>query len=163
MDTKHPLPIDNAFLGKSLKGGSHEPTFSGALSFMRRRYSRDLNGVDLAVWGIPFDAAVSNRPGARFGPQGVRRASAIFCGDPQYPFHIDPFETLAAVDYGDCVFDYGLHAEIPGHIERQATEIRRQASMETRRIPGWIDFASVEGLRNEAREALASMRHELRP
>ena len=45
MDTKHPLPIDNAFLGKSLKGGSHEPTFSGALSFMRRRYSRDLNGV----------------------------------------------------------------------------------------------------------------------
>ncbi|WP_417682049.1 agmatinase [Roseibium sp.] len=123
MDTKYPLPIDNAFLGKSLKGGSHEPTFAGALSFMRRRYSRDLNGVDLAVWGIPFDAAVSNRPGARFGPQGVRRASAIFCGDPQYPFHIDPFETLAAVDYGDCVFDYGLHAEIPGHIERQATEI----------------------------------------
>ena len=69
---------------------------------MRRRYSRDLAGVDAVVWGIPFDAAVSNRPGARFGPQAIRRASAIFDGDPQYPFGFDPFETLAVVDYGDC-------------------------------------------------------------
>ncbi|WP_420410691.1 agmatinase [Roseibium sp.] len=118
-----PRPTDNAFLGNSIKGGSHEPTYGGVLSFMRRRYSRDLNGVDLAVWGIPFDASVSNRPGARFGPQGVRRASAIFDGDPQYPFEFDPFETLACVDYGDCSFDYGLNPDIPGHIEAQAREI----------------------------------------
>ncbi|WP_150524476.1 agmatinase [Roseibium sediminis] len=126
MHSKDPRPTDNAFLGSSLKGGSHEPTYGGALSFMRRRYSRNLDGVDLAIWGIPFDAAVSNRPGARFGPQGVRRASAIFDGDPQYPFDMDPFEVLSAVDYGDCVFDYGVHAEIPGHIERQAREILDQ-------------------------------------
>ena len=126
MTDKNPRPTDNAFLGSSLKGGSHEPTYGGALSFMRRRYSRNLEGVDLAIWGIPFDAAVSNRPGARFGPQGVRRASAIFDGDPQYPFDLDPFEVLSAVDYGDCVFDYGVHAEIPGHIERQAREILDQ-------------------------------------
>ena len=60
------------------------PSCAGAIQ-------RDLAGVDVAVWGIPFDAAVSNRPGARFGPQGVRRASAIFDGDPQYPFKADPF------------------------------------------------------------------------
>ena len=36
---------DNAFLGP-LKGGSMEPAYSGALSFMRRRYSRSLEGVD---------------------------------------------------------------------------------------------------------------------
>ena len=62
----------------------------GALSFMRRRYSRDLAGVDVAVWGVPLDAAVSNRPGARFGPQAIRRASAILCGDPQYPVQPRP-------------------------------------------------------------------------
>ena len=73
-----PRPTDNAFLGE-LRGGSLEATYAGALSFMRRRYSRDLSGVDAVVWGIPFDAAVSNRPGARFGPQAIRRASAIFC------------------------------------------------------------------------------------
>ena len=97
---------DNAFFGP-LRGGAQEPTYGGALSFMRRRYSRDLAGVDVAVWGIPLDAAVSNRPGARFGPQAIRRASAIFDGDPQYPFGRDPFEELTVVDYGDCAFDYG--------------------------------------------------------
>ena len=115
-------PTDNAFLGP-LKGGSLEAAYAGALSFMRRRYSRELAGVDVAVWGVPLDAAVSNRPGARFGPQAIRRASAILCGDPQYPFGSDPFETLTVVDYGDCAFDYGRHAEIPGAIQAQARAI----------------------------------------
>ncbi len=99
-------PVDNAFLGP-LKGGAADATFAGALSFMRRRYSRDLEGVDAAILGIPFDAATSNRPGARFGPQAIRRASAIFDGDPQYPSGRDPFAALAVVDYGDCVIDHG--------------------------------------------------------
>ena len=115
-------PTDNAFLGP-LKGGSPEAAYAGALSFMRRRYSRELAGVDVAVWGVPLDAAVSNRPGARFGPQAIRRASAILCGDPQYPYSSDPFETLTVVDYGDCAFDYGRHAEIPGAIQAQARAI----------------------------------------
>ncbi|WP_417693157.1 agmatinase [Roseibium sp.] len=123
MNVNRPRPTDNAVFGSSITGGAHEPTYSGVLSFMRRRYSRDLTGVDAAVWGIPFDASVSNRPGARFGPQGVRRASAIFDGDPQYPFLADPFEQLSVVDYGDCAFDYGKNADIPGCIEAQAREI----------------------------------------
>jgi agmatinase len=115
-------PTDNAFLGP-LKGGSEEPTYGGALSFMRRRYSRDLAGVDAAILGIPFDAATSNRPGARFGPQAIRRASAIFDGDPQYPFGLDPFAALAVIDYGDCSFDYGVPAGIPAAIETTARSI----------------------------------------
>ncbi len=121
--TQPPRPTDNAFLAADRRGGSHEPTYGGALSFMRRPYARDLAGVDVAVWGIPFDAAVSNRPGARFGPQAIRRASAIFDGDPQYPFRVDPFATLTVVDYGDCSFDYGYPADIPGWIEHQASAI----------------------------------------
>ena len=113
---------DNAFLGP-LKGGAMEPTYGGALSFMRRRYSRDLAGADVVVWGIPFDQATTNRPGARFGPQAIRRASAIFDGDPQYPFKLDPFETLAVIDYGDAYFDYGKPAEFAAVIEAQATAI----------------------------------------
>jgi agmatinase len=122
VDPNKPRPTDNAFLG-GLRGGSLEPTYGGALSFMRRRYSRDLAGVDAVVWGVPFDAAVSNRPGARFGPQAIRRASAIFDGDPQYPFALDPFATLAVIDYGDCSFDYGRPAEIPAAIEAAAAAI----------------------------------------
>lgn len=59
---------DHAFTAKSLYGTVVEPTCSGALSFMRRRYSRDLRGVDVAVTEVPLDLATSNRPGARFGP-----------------------------------------------------------------------------------------------
>ncbi len=118
-----PRDTDSAVFGADIMGGSHEPMYSGVLSFMRRRLSRDLKGVDVAVWGIPFDAAVSNRPGARFGPQGVRRASAILEGDPQYPFQADPFATLAVVDYGDCSLDYGRHFDVPQQIRGQAQAI----------------------------------------
>ena len=68
--------IDNAFIAKSVRGNAYEPTYAGALSFMRRKYSKKVAGADAIVWGIPFDAAVTNRPGARFGPQAIRRASA---------------------------------------------------------------------------------------
>jgi agmatinase len=100
-----------------------EPAFSGALSFMRRRYSRVLDGIDAVVWGIPFDQATSNRPGARFGPRAIRRASEIFEGDPQYPFRADPFTTLAVIDYGDCAIDFSRPMEAAAHIERQAAAI----------------------------------------
>jgi agmatinase len=109
-----PSPTDNAFLGP-LKGGSMEPTFSGALSFMRRRYSRELEGVDTVVWGVPFDSSTSNRPGARFGPQAIRRASAILDGDP--------YAVMSVIDYGDCFIDYNHVAKIPAAIERQARAI----------------------------------------
>ncbi|MET3854284.1 agmatinase [Rhizobium sp. OAE497] len=115
--------IDHAFTATSLTSAASDPTFAGALSFMRRRFTKDLKGVDVAVWGVPFDAAVSNRPGTRFGPQAIRRASAIFDNDPQYPFNRDLFADMAVIDYGDCLLDYGDHQETPAAIERQATTI----------------------------------------
>ena len=115
--------IDNAFTARHLTGAASDPTYAGALSFMRRRFTKSLEGVDAVVWGIPFDAATSNRPGARFGPQAIRRASAIFDNDPQYPFDRDLFADMAVIDYGDCLLDYGQHDETPGRIEREATAI----------------------------------------
>jgi agmatinase len=114
--------IDNAVTGP-LKGGSHEPTFAGVTSFMRRRYSKDLGEAEVAVWGVPFDCATSNRPGARFGPAAIRKASAIFDGDPQYPSRRDPFETLAMIDCGDCFFEYERLPQVPAAIETQARQI----------------------------------------
>ncbi len=115
--------IDNAFTARSLTGRASDPTYAGALSFMRRKYSKSIKDADAIVWGIPFDAAVTNRPGARFGPQAIRRAAAIFDNDPQYPFHRDLFEQMAVVDYGDCLLDTGNHQKTPGIIEREATKL----------------------------------------
>ncbi len=118
----NPTVIDNPIVGP-LRGGSHEPTFAGAPSFMRRRLTKDLTGADVAIWGVPFDAATSNRPGARFGPAAIRRASAIFDGDPQYPSRRDPFAALTMIDCGDCFFEYERLSHAPGEIEAQARQI----------------------------------------
>jgi agmatinase len=69
--------VDNATARAGYKGMSFENAFGGALSFMRRRYSKDLTGVDLAVTGVPFDQAVTNRPGTRLGPRAIREASTF--------------------------------------------------------------------------------------
>jgi agmatinase len=120
--------IDHAFTARSKTGASFEPTYAGALSFMRRRYSKDVKGADAVVWGVPFDAAVTNRPGARFGPQAIRRASAILDNDPQYPFARDLFQNLAVVDYGDCLLDTGNHQKTPAAIEREAARILKSGA-----------------------------------
>ncbi|EDQ33985.1 agmatinase [Hoeflea phototrophica DFL-43] len=120
--------IDHAFTARSLTSAATDPTYAGALSFMRRKYTKTLKGADAVVWGIPFDAAVSNRPGARFGPQAIRRASAIFDNDPQYPFARDLFEAMAVIDYGDCLLDYGNHQKTPATIEREAAKILKSGA-----------------------------------
>jgi agmatinase len=120
--------IDHAFTARSLTSAATDPTYAGALSFMRRKYTKNLKEADAVVWGIPFDAAVSNRPGARFGPQAIRRASAIFDNDPQYPFSRDLFEAMSVIDYGDCLLDYGNHQKTPATIEREAAKILKSGA-----------------------------------
>ena len=116
-------PGDEAFRRSDIKGTRWEPTYAGALSFMRRKYTRDLAGVDIAVTGIPFDQAVSHRPGTRFGPESIRRASAENAWGPIWPWMFDPFETLAVIDYGDCYFDWGRKESVPEAIEKHALGI----------------------------------------
>ncbi|HYN00564.1 MAG TPA: arginase family protein, partial [Aestuariivirgaceae bacterium] len=65
------LPGDAAFLRESHRGTEIEATYAGAQSFMRRKYTRDLKGIEVAITGIPFDQAVTNRPGTRFGPEAI--------------------------------------------------------------------------------------------
>jgi len=117
---------DHAILRSDLYGTTPEPTYAGALSFMRRKYSRDLEGVDLVVSGVPLDTATTNRPGARFGPRAIRAASSIMAWERPYGMEFDPFDVLAVVDYGDCFFDHGRPDAVPELIEKHALEIISQ-------------------------------------
>ena len=49
----------------------------GPYTFMGIPATRDLSDADVAVVGLPFDAATVLRPGARFGPRGIRDASGL--------------------------------------------------------------------------------------
>jgi agmatinase len=117
------IPGDSAFRRKNLKGTELEATYAGALSYMRRKYTRELAGVDIAVTGIPFDQAVSNRPGTRFGPEAIRKASVEHAWGPYWPWMFDPFDTLAVVDYGDCFFDWGRKEAAPDAITAHALSV----------------------------------------
>ena len=118
---------DNAFTATDLYGTVEgSPSYAGALSFMRRKFSRDLKGVDVAVVGIPLDLATTNRPGARFGPRGIRTASAGASWARPYPWDFDPFDRLAVVDYGDCEFDPGTPESIVPFIEKYFADILAQ-------------------------------------
>lgn len=114
---------DQAFIREDLRGTRSEPTYAGALSFMRRRYTRDLDGVDLVVTGVPLDLATTNRPGARLGPRAIRAASSIMAWARPYGAPFDPFDRLAVVDYGDCLFDFGRPETVPQSIEDHAATI----------------------------------------
>jgi agmatinase len=122
------LPGDEAFRRQDLKGTRWEATYAGALSFMRRKYTRDLTGVDIAVTGVPFDQAVSHRTGTRLGPEAIRRASAENAWGPIYPWGFDPFDTLAVIDYGDCFFDWGKKESFPTALEDHADGILRSGA-----------------------------------
>jgi len=114
---------DYAVTRESLYGTTPEPTYAGITSFMRRKYTRDLAGVDVAVTGIPLDTATTNRPGARFGPRSIRSASSIMAWEKPYGMEFDPFDKLAVVDVGDCMFDFGRPEKVPDEIEAHAFNI----------------------------------------
>jgi len=121
--------VDGAFTRQGLKGASAENTFGGATSFLRRRYTKDLTGADIAVTGVPFDQAVTNRPGARLGPRAIREASALQVYDPPYGWDgFDPLNDLAIADYGDLAFDYARPSEFPAILEAHATSILDQGA-----------------------------------
>ncbi len=106
--------VDEAFTRTDLKGPGQEATFGGALSFLRRRYTKDLTGVDLAITGVPFDQAVTNRPGTRFGPRAIREASTLQAFDAPYGWgDYDMMSEFNVIDYGDVAFDYAKVAEFP--------------------------------------------------
>jgi agmatinase len=115
--------VDSAIVREDLRGIRPEPTYGGVLSFARRRYTKSLAGADVAICGIPFDTATTNRPGARMGPRGIRAASTILAWERPYGMRHNPFDALAVVDYGDLHFDFGYPADTPEHIETQAFEI----------------------------------------
>ncbi len=75
-----------------------------------------------AVCGVPYDGVVTNRPGARFGPQAIRAASLMLCDGIHPVFDVSPLEHV-----GDAL-DMRLPnasplPEVRAHIERQAAEL----------------------------------------
>jgi len=82
----------------------------------------ELSGQRFAVSGVPYDGVVTNRPGARFGPQAIRAASLMLCDGIHPVFDVSPAHHL-----GDAL-DMRLPnasplPEVRRHIEAQAAAL----------------------------------------
>ncbi len=81
-------------------GGNEMPRFGGITTFMRLPNRSEPADLDVGVFGVPFDLGTSNRPGARFGPRGIREESVMI-----RPYNMAtraaPFDSLRIDDLGD--------------------------------------------------------------
>ncbi|KAA8908820.1 arginase family-domain-containing protein [Sphaerosporella brunnea] len=89
-------------------GTQADSVFSGISTFGRLPYfpclASDAENYDIAFLGAPFDTGTSYRPGARFGPSGIRQGSRRLnlYGGYNVPLNTNPFNSWARVlDCGD--------------------------------------------------------------
>lgn len=80
-----------------------QPRYSEIPTFMRAPYKPDLDGVDIALYGVPFDGGVTNRPGARHGPREIRNQSSLM-RTINHATRQNPFEDRRVADVGDVRF-----------------------------------------------------------
>jgi agmatinase len=102
------------------------PRFAGPATFARLPRLDEVADVDVAVVGVPFDAGVSYRPGARFGPAHVRESSRLL--RPYNPaLDVSPFARLQVADAGDLAVNPFSIDEAVAQVERGADALLERA------------------------------------
>src|SRR3954468_23550639 len=96
---------------------SEAPRFTGIRTFARAPLVASAEDVDAAIVGVPFDTATSMRPGARFGPAGIRDASLLL-----RPYH--PAQDVMVFDLS--LAGLGAMGTTPGNAERPTQQIAEQ-------------------------------------
>ncbi|HEA65779.1 MAG TPA: agmatinase [Desulfobacterales bacterium] len=79
------------------------PRYMEIPTFMRSSLITDLDAFDIAMVGIPYDGAVTNRPGARHGPREIRNASTMMRSIHPVT-RINPYRLCRVGDAGDVPF-----------------------------------------------------------
>lgn len=119
----HGLPAAESITDRSIStfARGELPHFAGETgTFLKCPYLEDVHDVgdaEVAIFGAPLDSGTTYRPGTRFGPRGIRRATNLF-GTYSYEYGVDLREQLNMVDIGD-VFT------IPGNLEKSFDQISR--------------------------------------
>lgn len=79
-----------------------EAPYVGLATFLRLPYQETLDGLDIAVAGVPYDGGLTGRTGARGGPRAVRDASCLVGGYEHQTRQI-PYATCRFADIGDVL------------------------------------------------------------
>ncbi len=98
------------------------PRFAGPATFARLPRADEVDHVDVAIVGVPFDSGVSYRPGARFGPAHVRASSKLL--RPYHPaLDVSPFAAQQVADAGDIAVNPFDITDAMRTVERAARDL----------------------------------------
>ena len=73
---------------------------TGIATLLDAPYQQGLDGLDIALIGVPFDCGVLHRTGARFGPRSIRDIS-MPVGPFNHQTRVNPFDLCTIADVGD--------------------------------------------------------------
>ncbi len=96
---------------------------SGIRTLVDAPYQESMEGLDIALLGVPWDLGVSHRPGARFGPKGIRDMSMLV-GPYNHQTHVNPFHLCKVADIGDVPIRMYSHDEGVKDIENYYHKIK---------------------------------------
>lgn len=99
------------------------PRYMGLATFMRTPVVTDYSSIDIALTGVPWDGAVTNRAGARHGPREVRNMSSLI-RRVHHVSNINPFEICRVGDVGDTPVNPINNDRMLAMIEAFYTEIK---------------------------------------
>lgn len=105
--------------------------YSNGMTFLRQPMVRDINNIqsDVVVLGLPFDMATSGRPGARLGPDAIRRASTnLAWEDKKFPWTFSLFDRITVNDAGDFTYPCGDAAYFTAKLEEAADKLLAQGT-----------------------------------
>lgn len=112
-------------------GSAVELAYAGFDTFLKsdQRDIDDVANIDAAVFGVPYDGAVSNRPGARYGPSAIRAASGWWAYLSEYKGELTNMRTGDQVDFDDfSIADTGDVPLFPMDRETTAESITAHAA-----------------------------------
>jgi agmatinase len=103
------------------------PRFAGLRTFARLPRAGDVDRLDVAVLGAPFDGGTTFRPGARFGPSAIREASVLLRPYSE-PLDVRPFAEAQVADAGDVAANPFDVREAHEAIERDAAALHERGA-----------------------------------
>ena len=113
----------------SLQGSASDPLCVNFPSFMGCKLSQDIfqEGIDVVISGVPYDQSTTGRSGARFGPTGIRNASANLAWElRRWPWDFSVFDVIGVVDWGDLSLDSAEKNQMLSMVQQHASQILQE-------------------------------------
>jgi agmatinase len=139
--------------GMAARSSGCEPAKPDFTTFMGCKLSQDYSArdMDVVISGVPFDLAITERSGARFGPASIRQASTHLAWEiHRWPWNFHIYDILGVIDYGDLFMDTTDKDQIMSQLQHHTAQLL--AADKTMLTLGGDHFITLPLLREHAKK-----------